>query len=300
MTEGFEDFDAEGQKRKIFLDVVGFLGDTPALNGSLDVLGHTSTACCHLCKFTRGSQSELGSRYARSGCNGSITAFKRSFYQHTAVRDSSAESEAFRLLGMKPSRETDVLPLHSLRQAIWNARDRIPISVSGFPILPGHLDPYHASIVAPNHLLTSHAKDCINLAFKFLPSRLSRLSCEAHMIKFLSDAKLPSQNRLFDHEKKQLFSMSMTDTYALSLVAELGFLKGSANVDAQESERAEISEKCLSAIALVGSCSQLIADLWFLPEKYYDGPGSVSNLILILDLPAFESCRIKSKSTLAT
>ncbi len=30
MTEGFIDFDATGTRRRIFLDRVGFLGDTPA------------------------------------------------------------------------------------------------------------------------------------------------------------------------------------------------------------------------------------------------------------------------------
>ncbi len=64
MTTGFEDYDADGRKRRIFLDLVAFLGDTPALNSFLDVLGHTSNACCHLCRFTRGSTTLVGSRYA--------------------------------------------------------------------------------------------------------------------------------------------------------------------------------------------------------------------------------------------
>ncbi len=62
MSEGFLDFDAEGVKRRIFLNLVGYLGDTPAVNGELDTLGHTANAFCLLCRYKRNTIGLLGSR----------------------------------------------------------------------------------------------------------------------------------------------------------------------------------------------------------------------------------------------
>ncbi len=79
MTDGFLDIDAEGNKRRIFLDLVGFIGDTPALNSFLDVLGHNAIACCHLCRYVRQSSTMVGSRFTARPLDGTRTAFQRSF-----------------------------------------------------------------------------------------------------------------------------------------------------------------------------------------------------------------------------
>lgn len=42
ITDCFMAFDADGMQRRIFLDLVGVLGDTPALKAKLDTLGHTA------------------------------------------------------------------------------------------------------------------------------------------------------------------------------------------------------------------------------------------------------------------
>ena len=70
MAHGFLDIDADGVKRRIFLDLVGFMGDTPAINHFLDILGHTASCCCHLCRFIRGSDTLIGSKYASSEDSG--------------------------------------------------------------------------------------------------------------------------------------------------------------------------------------------------------------------------------------
>ncbi len=62
-TEGFVYMDADGTRRRIFLDLVGVVGDAPPVNEVLDVLGHTGNACCHLCHFVRHSETLIGSRY---------------------------------------------------------------------------------------------------------------------------------------------------------------------------------------------------------------------------------------------
>ncbi len=103
MTTGFTEYNSDGNKVRVFLDLVGFIGDTPAINAVLDVLGHTGSACCHLCKFMRKSESIVGSRYGREDFHSCLSSASRGYYQHPALRDSGAHSEACRLMGMKPA-----------------------------------------------------------------------------------------------------------------------------------------------------------------------------------------------------
>lgn len=258
-VEGVVDFDAYGNRTRIFLDLVGCIGDTPAINAALDVLGHTGSACCHLCRFVRKSNTRMGSRYTRNGFNGFSSSTGRGFYQHCGVRDSSAKEETCRLLGMTPTRPNDKLQLHTLRSAVLASRGSIPATRGGVPILYGDLDPYRACLIAPDHLLTGHFRDCVNTAFRLLPSKQHRVVTEQYMIGLLCECDLPIQNRLFDFEKKALFSMSMSELYSLSMIAHTGFLLSCRFLSTLP---AKVSDRCKHSIEVMRSCADLIAHLW--------------------------------------
>ncbi len=275
MTTGFNDYDADGKKRRIFLDLVGFIGDTPALNHYLDVLGHTAVSYCHLCRFSRGSKSLLGSRYGSNEAYGMLPNVMRGFFQHMAVRDCGAKAENCRHNGMKPASTPSSDILTQFRATIFNQRGDIPKTNSGFPVVPHVLDPYRACFIAPDHVLTGHIRDCISLALKLLPSRKYRESCEKFMIGFLHDAGLPVQNRLVDHDKKVLFSMCMSELYALSTVAEIALIAGCMHEDKQSGKQSTVSHKSQEAIRLVGSCGRLVSSLWYIPVMEIDGPSKV-------------------------
>ncbi len=177
MTEGFSDYDADGMQIRIFLDLVGFIGDTPAINAALDVLGHTGGACCHLCTFKRSPLSLVGGRFTRPVPGGLSSASGRRFYQHMALRDSNAQVETCRLLGMTPPDISKPLPIHNLRKSMFQAIPHIPTTDKGQPILSGYIDPYRSCLIGPDHLLTGHLRDCINAAFKLLPTKEHRKCC---------------------------------------------------------------------------------------------------------------------------
>ncbi len=273
MTTRFKDFDANGRACRIVLDLVGFLGDTPALNACLDTLGHTSNAFCHLCRYTTLSMSPSGSRYAGDGTYRVHTGTRPSFHTHTAVRDCGAQRETCRLLGMKHVSQNTDLPLHALRYAMVEARDRIPRVASRKKILTGHLDPYRACFIAPDHLLTGHLRDCINLAFKLLPNSRFRSLTETHMLALLNDCKLKNQNRIFDIDHNVMYSMSMTEIYALSVVAELSFTRACQEL---QRDAHPVSQKCRDAIRLVGSACRLIASLCHISTPEYDDSPAAS------------------------
>jgi hypothetical protein len=64
-TQGFASFDADGSPITIFLDIVGLIGDYPAVTHVNDLLGHTACSPCHLCTFQREDGSgTVASRYS--------------------------------------------------------------------------------------------------------------------------------------------------------------------------------------------------------------------------------------------
>jgi hypothetical protein len=60
-TTGVQGQDPIGNPVTIFIDVLGFIGDYPAVSHALDVLGHNSRAPCHLCCFVRQDRIGRGS-----------------------------------------------------------------------------------------------------------------------------------------------------------------------------------------------------------------------------------------------
>lgn len=100
-SKGFDVMDADGVNRKVFLDVVGILGDTPALNASLDVMGHTALACCHLCGFRKQPSTCNTSLFTISTHSTAVTAAQRSTAKHQAIFACSPTGSVLRNLDIK-------------------------------------------------------------------------------------------------------------------------------------------------------------------------------------------------------
>ncbi len=190
------------------------------------------------------------------------SATGRGFYQHCAIRDSGAKDTTTRRLGISSSHDVQNLPLHKIRSAMRAAHNAIPTTSTGIPLLSGYLDPYLACLIAPDHLISGHFRDCVNAAFRLLPSKTHRKASENYMMGLLAECNLPKQNRLFDHEKKSLLSMSMTELYALSVVAHRAFIRACAS---DSSNSSTITPRSRQSIRVVASCSALISKLWDRP-----------------------------------
>jgi len=63
MIAGISTIDADGQRKRVFLDAVGVVGDTPALDSVLDVKGHKGNAPCHLCNYYKSHPAIIGNEY---------------------------------------------------------------------------------------------------------------------------------------------------------------------------------------------------------------------------------------------
>lgn len=186
---------------RVFKDLVAFIGDTPALNSTIDVVGHTGNAHCHLCRTRRQYSSVIGPKHAQFGeCTS--TELRRTLYLHAAVYDMSSSSEFLRNVGCKDQRNDSNCILLSYAFDVFRARHHTPRSLPNQSIPSPFFDPYRASLVAPGHLVTSLVCNCIAVALKLLPNFRYRALSESNIQKTLRLCRLPTQNKLLTEDTK--------------------------------------------------------------------------------------------------
>jgi len=170
ITEGFQGRDADGTLRTVFLDVVGVIGDTPAINYGLDIRGHSADAYCHLCRINTKDSVPVGERsiYAHVPDHGTHSCRSRLAFRHEGVIDSGANEEECARLGIQFQADMWAHPFHRLAETLRINRPLIPHTDEGDPVIPAHLDPYHASLICPDHLITGLGKDALIYAVKVL------------------------------------------------------------------------------------------------------------------------------------
>jgi hypothetical protein len=113
-TTGFESFDSDGLPITVFLDVVVFIGDYPAINHVKELLGHTACSPCRLCTFQREDGPGTGSsRYGyTSKIHARSSAFSRTLKRMKVARSNVTSSSLMSELGIKEAAEGSVKPLH--------------------------------------------------------------------------------------------------------------------------------------------------------------------------------------------
>lgn len=267
-TNGFVDFDANGQRRRIFLDLLGFIGDTPAINGCLDVLGHSSHAPCHQCRYYRTATTNLGSTATGVTCIGTNTASRRSVSRHNEIRAAGAGVRSCSLLGVTHSPSPTHLVLHRLAQCLSGSTLPSPKDSFGNTILCSVIDPFRSCVVAPDHALFNHVKDILELSFRFLPDKHSRKCAESFVLQNLHDANLKGQNRVWSFDNSKLFKMTMSQVFALIQVAP--YALRSAIVFLRVTHSTTIRPSCDAAVELLFSIRSFMAKLFWVPDANLD------------------------------
>eukprot|EP00171_Calliarthron_tuberculosum_P023015 IDg23015t1 len=262
-TEGIEVYDAHGTLTRVFFDLVALLGDTPGLNASLDVMGHTASVCCHLCRYHRHSRYPKGPKFCFPNEHGGKTAFARTVWKHRAIRKTNPPDLSLKKLGMgtRPN---------EMQRPLYNLQHKRQICVSSLGSSTNmhitrnlsNIDPLRASLVAPDHLLCGHFKNCLEFAFKTLPTKESRLLCEKLILRLLAHLLLPTQTRILDIDKCTLYTMSMTEMYSVAVVAGTGLQMGIKLYNKRNSLSSFTLEKINNTTHLVLSFSAVIAKLW--------------------------------------
>ena len=273
-TKGFDMKDASGRDCVLFLDLLGYVADSPAVAASQDVLGHMSNSPCPLCTFKRYDGSGRGgSRYAYStSIHSSTPTFARHSSRTDAIRKGEVGDEKIKTLGMKPnptSPEESSSVLLDLSKAMNEAQSTVPLTRNGAPVVPSLFDCYRSTVVAPDHLVLGLCQNVTDTLLKLLTPALRR-TAETICKSLLRDNGLMYQEHLFDHRGIRLHSATISEVFSFLLVAPSAF-RSTMSIHGTEAVRKEAR----LILKLLQEFSALISDTYFQPDVSVDGKGEV-------------------------
>lgn len=287
-TEGFTTVDANGNEVVVFLDVAGFIGDTPAISHVLDLRGHNALAPCPWCSFCRNdNQLHQGSRYgAPVSANSRHSSFVRFGSRAARFREAAPSDKDCQALGFLHEVPADSTPLHELASALLNAKKNVPTNAEGKPVVPACLDPYRACVVAPDHLFFGLSQNIVTAMLSCCNVQ-ERKHAEACMLIAIHDYGLPVQNKLFGDSGAVLLPMSISQVRSVLLVAPAVFrsvraMHGCREMTPQNAksvaDRSSLSVNHAHyerVLGLLDSFLVLVAETTFYPLPNIDGAASV-------------------------
>lgn len=103
---------------RVFLDVVGVIAGTPALNSALDVKGHTANAFCHVCSSNRNIPCEMYSRFLPINQHGVIPESTKTWLGIQIIQASNLRSDSFIQIGFFDACSTHSLCLIRFAQSL--------------------------------------------------------------------------------------------------------------------------------------------------------------------------------------
>ena len=314
----------DGKDIIVFIDLVCILGDTPAINELLDVGGQSSGSPCHLCNYKHESEKGKGirggakdeasknrtrARFSDRTTYAALRTNGRSMHRQQAVRVAlcgRAKSvhprdfvdEAGMCADIEDTAHEDekqgivssVWPLHDHARSYERAAltGRLPQDLDGRPILPPYFCPYRACVPVPEHLLCGVFVDAVNLALSSFrrPDEVKAVNQYFHA--YQEACGIVIQSQTVNANKPVLNSMSMSDQYGLSLVAERGLRAVASNPNRSPLDKPEDEEGLKKAIELVGSAAALIAAFWTAPE-----PTDPDRDVFAEEFAELVSCHLK-------
>ena len=254
MTNGHPIIDAEGKKRRIFLDLVGILGDTTGINSLLDVAGHMGIASCHRCSFDKRESSELHNPFLDHHGSWCRLSSRRTSHRHRAVRLLNPPAVLMRSVGLKREPSIEKFTLRELRDSILSIRANIPKIQSGQPVIPCSFDEFSSATVAPDHLLCSHFRDLLLIGFLSLATKEKRRKFEKGLLELSRESGFITQNRLFCTEKRRVLLMSLSHVHALTPFASCIY-SSMFSLDELQNKHAVIRDT-------LSSCHHFISIVW--------------------------------------
>ena len=272
-TEGVDTVTEKKEPIVAFMDPIGYVGDYPGVVHSLDVLGTTANAPCHLCVFRRATLTADGtnSQYAyTSSIHSGDLCFRRTKERMRLVREKVSSERSLRHFGLKPLDEESLsqLPLHQLSDAIENAKTRVPKSVDGVPVIDLAFDPYLSSLVAPSHLLYGLTQDVLNAMIRVC-SPAERKAVDRLIYHALQEHGCNTDQSIFNVEAIKLQSMTISNTRSVLIVAPWAFRTVlNMQVPNSHSRSYSITHNVLHALYMF---QNLVFKTVFLPRAAIDG-----------------------------
>ena len=156
--------DSYGNVVKVFIDVVSFFGDYPAVTAMTDVRGHTATAFCTFCTMRKMDVACGRNLLYSSKYHGRRLGFMRFDERTDAIRSANPPDDLVQALGLsrQPSAYAANAPLVRYSRRIRELKEkgvRPPFSMS--------FDSFLNVAAAPDHLFTGMIES--NALYGFTP-----------------------------------------------------------------------------------------------------------------------------------
>lgn len=148
---------------RLFIEVVGFVGDYPEASKVFDVLSHSGRAPCTVCTFRHRAAASLVRFAYALNIHSHNTVFCRIFRKTLSLRSAGISLDDCTFLGMAEGsadamNEAGRWPLLKLASELDKVRQLVPITNEGRPVVSVFFDPYSRNMVAPDHLLAGICK----------------------------------------------------------------------------------------------------------------------------------------------
>lgn len=227
-TSGFEVMDGYGQLARVFIDVVGFLGDYHGTSDVLDVMKQSARAPCPCCTFRKRS-TPAESNYAYSATlNCRHSSFTRGLFRMKALRSSGLSEVERKWLGMSSGTLADCeeqgkWPMVKL--AIMLSQHREDHKTPG-PLLTNenclidltYFDPYSRNIVAPDHCICGLIGCVLTAVFAQTENKSNRSIINLALCAALRQVGVTGQATLYNFQTEKVNSASMSTLYGIGLV----------------------------------------------------------------------------------
>lgn len=269
-TTGLISKDISGNEVRIFLDVVGFVSDYPAMTHVTDVMGHSANSPCTHCTF-RVRKDRVGSSFGYTNAiHSRNNSFARCLKSHEELRKFKSTEASLKKVGMqsRSDNEIDGKPLLMLSKQLRDIRSSIPKTSNGLPVVSGIFDPYQSCAIAPDHLLSGVGKNTLLVAFRSLsPGRCQYTN--AVFMDALKSNGLVGRGSLYNTDSKKLYPITMSATFCAVTIAPAVFRVGSGN------SSPSIPAKILQ---LVDCFADLVSSVYWSPKPGTDGSAATDIL----------------------
>ena len=219
--DGFECIDAFGNKVKVFLDIMGFIGDYPAVSAVVDISGHNSTAPCTHCGFVFNKSAGMPVYAYTTSVTSRHSSYRRTQERTESLQATGLSADALKMLGMKKLQYEELVHSNACPIFKFAAHYNTTLEFHCNPpsFSSSRKDGYSLNLIAPDHLFTGLFKGLLTITFIQLQDDDARDKLQIYLVVLLGEFGYQSQSTLFKKKKKKLVpGLSMSMLYAILIV----------------------------------------------------------------------------------
>ncbi len=209
MTDGVDVY-VEGEKCRLFLDMICYIGDSPALACVTGCKGDSSDTPCHVCGFRRDKRKKV-QIVSSNGATSSQSAERRSVRRVLDIRASANGAEDIDKIGI---RNVDAAIL-KLSKKLKEARG-IPKTSNGFEVVPKSFDAYISSLISPDHVFLGLIGNILEVLLRLMTPK-EREEFDRNCVEILRSNDLYNRRSILNVDRNILKS-TISEAFAIIFV----------------------------------------------------------------------------------